>query len=317
MPRRAIVPRLRATELELEHVACDLCGADATRERYKKPDTGQWTSDYEFPVVECLRCGLVYVNPRPTPAGMAPFYANDYHGGRADEVHQRRYARQERYLPPLTNQSILDVGCARGDFLAFLLARHPGLRAVGCDAYSPGVADPRIEFHARALPDCGLPEASFDLVTSWAVFEHLHAPSRSFAEVARVLKPGGRFVFLVTNAESLWSSRAFGEDVPRHTYHYSHRSLRAYAEKHGLGVRRLVCDDRLFDGRGKGTFRWKLLRATGVGFAADSARDLRPGQRLARTAGKLVDGLVFALSWEAWLGRSGMLIAEFEKPEHA
>jgi len=314
MPRRSIVPRLSAAELELEHVACDLCGADRTRERYRKPDTGRWTSDYEFPVVECLDCGLVYVDPRPTARGMAPFYEGGYHEGRDSAAHRRRYARQARYLPPLERQRILDVGCARGDFLAYLLEQHPGLEAHGVDAFSPGVADARIRFQPHALPECSFESASFDLVTSWAVFEHLHAPARSFAEVARLLKPGGRFVFLVTNAESLWSSRAFGEDVPRHTYHFSPATLRGYARRHGFEVRRIVCDDRLFDGRGKGTFRWRFLRAAGVGFAADSARDLSLGQRAARAAGKLVDGVVFSTHWEAWLGRGGMLVAEFEKP---
>ena len=308
-------PAIPAAELELEHVRCDLCGSDESRERYRKPDTGRWTSDFEFPVVECLRCGLVYVNPRPSARGMAPFYAGGYHEGRDSAHHARRYARQLAFLPALEAQRILDIGCARGDFLAHALGRCPGLRAHGVDAYSGGVADPRIVFQPRALPDCQLPDASFDLVTAWAVFEHLHQPSAYFAEVRRILRPGGSFVFLVTNSESLWSRRAFGEDVPRHTYHYSEAVLRRYAGKHGFEVQRVCYDDGIFDGRGKGLFRWKLLRAAGVSWKDYSARRMSLGQQLARNAGKLLDGLVFALHWEAWLRRSGILVAEFRRPE--
>ena len=307
-------PALAAGELELEHVRCDLCGADETRERYKKPDTGRWTSDFEFPVVECLKCGLVYVNPRPTERGMAPFYDGDYHAGRDSAQHERRYARQLEFLPPLANEALLDIGCARGDFLRYALGRAPGLQAFGVDAYSPGVGDPRIDFQQSSLLDCRFPAASFDLVTAWAVFEHLHQPSAYFAEVRRILKPGGRFVFLVTNAQSLWSRRAYGEDVPRHTFHYSEPVLRHYAKKHGFLLERVRFDDRIFDGRGKGTFRWRLLRAAGVSWKDYAARRFTPLQHVARNAGKLLDGVVFALHWEAWLKRSGMIVAEFRAP---
>jgi len=304
-------PALATGELELERVRCDLCGADETRERYKKPDTGRWTSDFEFPVVECLRCGLVYVNPRPTERGMAPFYAGDYHEGRDSAQHARRYARQLAFLPGLESERLLDIGCARGDFLAFALARHPRLAAHGVDAYSKGVGDARIAFQPRSLLECRFADASFDLVTAWAVFEHLHRPDAYFAEVRRILEPGGRFVFLVTNAESLWSRCAFGEDVPRHTYHYSAPVLRRYAAKHGFEVQRISFDDRIFDGRGRGMFRVRLLRAAGVSWKDSAARRFTLLQHMARNAGKLLDGVVFALHWEAWLQRSGIIVAEF------
>src|SRR5205823_9422933 len=42
--------------------------------------------------------------------------------------------------------------------------------------------------------------ATFDMAVSVWVIEHLEAPERVFAEVARVLKPGGHFVFLTPNA---------------------------------------------------------------------------------------------------------------------
>jgi len=307
-------PPLAEDELELERVPCDLCGADETRERYKKPDARRWTSLHEFPVVECLSCGLVYVNPRPTPACMARFYDAGYHEGRDSERHLRRYARQLAFLEPLAGRRLLDVGCARGDFLAYLLDRHPDVQAVGVDAYSKGVRDPRIEFHARALPECGFPDAAFDLVTAWAVLEHLHAPDVSFREIHRILRPGGRFVFLVTNAESLYGKRAFREDVPRHTYHFSPAVLRRYAAKHGFEVARLAFDDTIFDGRGKGTFRWILARAAGVTWPSLYRGDLSLAQRAAVRVGKTLDRIVFRPHWEARLGRSGVIVVEFQKP---
>jgi SAM-dependent methyltransferase len=45
-------------------------------------------------------------------------------------------------------------------------------------------------------------DASFDMVVSVWVLEHLETPENVFVEVARVLKPGGHFVFLTPNALS-------------------------------------------------------------------------------------------------------------------
>lgn len=41
------------------------------------------------------------------------------------------------------------------------------------------------------------PDQSFDLVTSTDVFEHVENDARGFREIARVLKPGGQFIFTV------------------------------------------------------------------------------------------------------------------------
>ena len=43
-------------------------------------------------------------------------------------------------------------------------------------------------------------DASFDLVTANMVLEHVAAPDRLFREVARVLRPGGRFIAHTPNA---------------------------------------------------------------------------------------------------------------------
>ena len=306
---------LEVDGIELESVRCDLCGSNERRELYRKPDVKTWATEFEFPVVECLRCGLVWVDPRPTQAAMARFYREGYHDGRASERHVRRYALQLGYLPPARpGARWLDVGCARGDFLSYALDRCPGIEAHGVDAFSDGVVDARIRFAKATLLERGFPAASFDLVTAWAVFEHLHAPDRHFAEIARILVPGGRFVFLVTNSDSLYGRRAYREDVPRHTYHYSPAVLRLYAAKHGFEIARLVHDDRIFDGRGKGTFQHGIADALGVTWRARRERRLTWPQRIALRTGKTLDRIAFATHWEARLARSGIVVAEFVRP---
>jgi SAM-dependent methyltransferase len=45
-------------------------------------------------------------------------------------------------------------------------------------------------------------DESFDVVTANMVLEHLEEPNAVFAEVARVLAPGGRFVFVTPNVQN-------------------------------------------------------------------------------------------------------------------
>src|SRR5687768_7239420 len=148
----------------LEHVACDLCGTPGYTERYRKPDSWLRATPYRFPVVECIRCGLVYVNPRPTPAAMAGFYPRDYHDHRDTPDHLRRYAIQRSLLPPLRGKRVLDIGCASGDFLAWLLDQGEPFEAHGVDAFSRDVRDPRIAFVHGVFSDPVHPDAHFDLV---------------------------------------------------------------------------------------------------------------------------------------------------------
>ncbi len=74
--------------------------------------------------------------------------------------------------------------------------------AVGIDPDLESLADrkggmPVLRGGGEQLP---FPDATFDLVVSVWVVEHLETPEKVFAEVARVMKPNGHFIFLTPNA---------------------------------------------------------------------------------------------------------------------
>jgi ubiquinone/menaquinone biosynthesis C-methylase UbiE len=95
---------------------------------------------------------------------------------------------------------VLDLGCGRGGVMERLHS-HAGL-VVGLDPDWHSLAEHRAgevllsQGVAETLP-CA--DDSFDLVCCSWVLEHLPAPERAFGEVARVLRAGGRFVFLTPN----------------------------------------------------------------------------------------------------------------------
>ena len=118
----------------------------------------------------------------------------------------------------------LDVGCGwrmLGEDLEPLesdLVTTAGT-VVGCDMDFHSVSKHRnirklVLASAQALP---FREGSFDLVTCNMVVEHLSDPTQSFAQMARMLSPGGR---LILHTPNLWNYAVFmnytlGRLVPR------------------------------------------------------------------------------------------------------
>jgi len=297
----------------LELICCDYCGCKNYKTRYRKPDNWLWLNQFEYPVVECLNCGLVYLNPRPTQNSMGLFYPDNYHEQRNSDSFKFRYTIQCEYLSPLTDHNVLDIGCARGDFLAFLKNKYPNISTVGLDYFSTKVDYDFIDFYNLKLPDSNFSSFSFDLITAWAVFEHLHDPGAHFEEVYRILKDRGKFVFLVTNSESLYGKCAYTEDIPRHTFHFSEKTLKNYANKYNFSEVNFFYETRLWDSTGTGTFYYKLMEIFGSSWEKRYLRLDNKIQKLAGIFGKFLDKLIFSFNWESRKNKSGILIAEFIK----
>ncbi|MBY5932528.1 bifunctional 2-polyprenyl-6-hydroxyphenol methylase/3-demethylubiquinol 3-O-methyltransferase UbiG [Tateyamaria omphalii] len=107
-------------------------------------------------------------------------------------------------------KDVLDLGCA-GGFMAEALAERGG-RITGIDPAAQAIEAARI--HAKAMArdiryDVGVgeklpyPDYSFDAVVCVDVLEHVEDLETVLAEVARVLRPGGMFLFDTINRNPL------------------------------------------------------------------------------------------------------------------
>jgi SAM-dependent methyltransferase len=100
----------------------------------------------------------------------------------------------------LTPQArVLDIGCGRGGLVEQL--EHPLAQVVGIDPdwlslHEHRLALPRVAAFSHDLPFA--PE-TFDVAFASWVLEHLARPFLTFHSIARVLKPGGVFVFITPN----------------------------------------------------------------------------------------------------------------------
>jgi SAM-dependent methyltransferase len=106
----------------------------------------------------------------------------------------------QQYLTAETR--VLDLGCGRtGGIERFW--REARL-AVGIDPDHQSLAERTQEMAVLQSSGEHLPfaAAAFDMVVSVWVIEHLEAPDKVFTEIARVLQPGGHFIFLTPNAHN-------------------------------------------------------------------------------------------------------------------
>ena len=152
--------------------------------------------------------------------------------------------------------TLLDAGCGRSAPVLSLFAPQVA-RAIGVDSapFAPSLSDSGMELLNHELSHLPLPDGSVDIVISRSVVEHLKDPASAYAEVSRILKPGGKFIFITPNVWSypILAARMipngfhaailnWAEGRPRHdtfdTYHRSNslRAIRKLASRAGFEV---------------------------------------------------------------------------------
>jgi ubiquinone/menaquinone biosynthesis C-methylase UbiE len=111
---------------------------------------------------------------------------------RWDPAHLRRI---DRLLPLQAGDRVLEVGCGQGHLTTRLAER--GVDVIGVDANpnAPEVSGSDRVLHMRA-EDLSFDDAEFDAVIAVHAIEHIPPLGEAAAEMARVLKPGGKALFI-------------------------------------------------------------------------------------------------------------------------
>jgi SAM-dependent methyltransferase len=145
---------------------------------------------------------------------LAPYLPTD-HSRQVQAVH---YVDQLMRATP-TPRAVMDLGCGVGDSVDLFRSYDPSVDWVGVDIpWSPEAlarqrTDARfVTYDGTALP---FPDATFDLIYSRQVLEHVRNVSLHLAEVRRVLRPGGAFIGSTSQLEpyhsrSLWNFTPLG-----------------------------------------------------------------------------------------------------------
>jgi SAM-dependent methyltransferase len=242
--------------LDWEEIDCPLCGRHDSELVMEAADsTFSKGKGFQFAVVRCRECRLMYTNPRPTAECLAPFYPDQYpphtlrRNSRTGRVPSRTWARlfgrpcpeRRGQLPWPKPGRLLDFGCGGGSYLCEMAAR--GWRVAGLDV-SPQVVQSihglGFEAYAGTLPHPDLKPGSFDVITMWQSLEHVPQPLSVLRAAYELLAPGGKLVLAVPDFEcqtNRWfGDQWFGLDLPRHLTHFTRRTLREMMAASGFRV---------------------------------------------------------------------------------
>lgn len=227
-----------------------------------------------------------------------------------------RYALAD--LKPVVSGRVLDVGCGSGAMAKALKRERPELEVHGIDFSSSTIESASRQSGGvifKVAPAEALPFADgwFDAVTMFDVLEHVDDTARVLTEIARVLKPGGRFhivlplegqprtIYSLIGCGTRWTAKV------KHAGHiqiFSDTRYREEAANAGLAVRSVRWSYHYIFSLIDVVFFLVIARTGPLKTSVEDAAERSRGPM--RLAAKLVKALIASIGWYesralAWL----------------
>jgi SAM-dependent methyltransferase len=178
------------------HEVCLSCGAT----------TLQALGYEETQLMRCARCALVFDQRIPSVEELIAHYSGYVRevGFDSPVSQRRRHEIISELSPHRVMGRLLDVGCGVGGFLE-------AARGLGWQTFGTEYTDEAVQLctqrghamHQGALVEAGYEAGSFDVIIYSEVIEHIYNHQEEFAEVRRLLRPGGVLYITTPNFNAL------------------------------------------------------------------------------------------------------------------
>lgn len=201
----------------------------------------------EFTVVRCRQCGLMRTNPRPSRDTVRFYYPQDYRPHLRSKTpvstHAISVARSSwknmirqfldmdtRKAPAIKPGSMLEIGCATGDYLQRMAASGWRVTGIEFSAAAAGIARGLgYPVYVGPVEDSPDPTEPYDLIVGWMVLEHFHNPVEVLRKLHRWTREGGKLTISTPDAGSMefkiFRDAWYALQVPTHLFHYTRRTI--------------------------------------------------------------------------------------------
>lgn len=237
---------------------CRICSSNSTKLLFISQNVHgrKVLSDEEFEVRQCRDCGIVFTALIIEEKYYHKYYPKDYYPEEQSNFAikkilyflQRISFRQKLKLitrhKPQGNK-ILEVGCAKGEFLNALPAYFEKYGNEINDKACRYIEDnyKGITIYNNRIDNIFFDEkeyCKYDSIVAWHVFEHIENPSIFLENISKIIAEDGVLIIEVPNQNSLGfrltRNNWFHLDTPRHLFHYSYQSLNRLLEKYSFKI---------------------------------------------------------------------------------
>lgn len=230
------------------NVKCTLCGSDDYKPVYVRSlQSNLNTGQIKIRNVMCKKCGLMYMNPRPTPESIAHYYLDEtlasgstYHSIEVDSKHdllnKKRADFVKKNLKGKKTGLLLDVGCSTGDFLMNLKLPEWQLFGLEASPYAVKIARSRkINILFENIDTTNLEANKFDVICSISSLEHFFDPALTLSKMVNGLKKNGHIMIEVPDSRKPVAQIAefYGNE---HLTHFTPATLTKLLANYGVKV---------------------------------------------------------------------------------
>ena len=219
----------------------------------------------KFTYTQCLNCGTLFVNPRPSVQALTDFYTRSLSSifwakeffppvaeARREKIFRPRAEHVKNTFPIMSKATIGDIGAGLGLFLEELHKIWPDSKLVAIEP-SIDMADICKEKGFEVIP-CSIEDVTnwngqFDLLTSFELFEHLNDPGYFLEKVWYLLRPGGHVFLTTLNGEGfdiqvLWE-KSKSVMPPHHLNFLNPRSIAMLLESNNFRIEKIDTPGKL------------------------------------------------------------------------